>query len=151
MCRVALLEFIRQLEVCKSTQSKVDEWYNQFCDMLVVEIDKCKPTMSNHNKVKKRRHSKPYWNSHLKELWNERKKAEMEFLRCNDCVSRQQLRLIGSCFQLLAVWNPQIWARCHLYVTLSKNEKCIKMSNYFLNEDQPVSCNNLNFEGGNPT
>ncbi len=56
LCRVALLEFIRQLEVCTSTQSKVDEWYNPFCDMLVEVIDKCQPTMSNQNKVKKRRH-----------------------------------------------------------------------------------------------
>lgn len=92
MCCSALLEFIRQLEICKSTQSNVDAWYDQFCNFLILEMDKCQPRKLNQFDVYGKRCSKPYWNSHLKKLWNERKMAERNFLRCTDRPSRQQLK-----------------------------------------------------------
>ena len=108
MCRSALLEFIRQLEIC--TQSNVEVWYDQFCNLLILEMDKCQPRKSNQLEAY-RRCSKPYWNSHLKKLWNERKMAERNFLRCTDHSSRQQLKNKYRYAQLLFDKNLQSYKR----------------------------------------
>ena len=94
MCRFALLELIKQLESCQNTQNSVDQRYNEFCDMIILEMDKCQPKHLNKYKCKQlARCSKPFWNSELQKLWNEQKIAENNFLRCNDPV-RKQLREI---------------------------------------------------------
>ena len=94
MCRFALSELIKQLESCQSTQNSVDRSYNEFCDMMILEMDKCQPKNLNKYKSKQlARCSKPFWNSGmLQKLWNVRKIAEKNFLRCNDPVRKQQLR-----------------------------------------------------------
>lgn len=41
MCQFALPELIKQPETCESTQNSFDRWYNEFCDMLTLEMNKC--------------------------------------------------------------------------------------------------------------
>ncbi len=64
-----MVNLIDGIILCRNEQYEVDHVYNQFCNTLIVEMDKYLKYTSSPKPLKNRlKNSKPYWNQELY-LW----------------------------------------------------------------------------------
>jgi hypothetical protein len=72
---------VKKLAECV-TQNDYDIVYEEFCDLLLEEMDKCLKFVDiPREHVQRVKHSKPYWNKELYELWKVMREAESKFLK----------------------------------------------------------------------
>ena len=94
LSKLALQTIILKTESARETQTEIDTIYNDLCNVITTEMDKCIPRFETGKKTKRRFKShKPYWNEDLSELWNAMHSKEKQFLNFNGRSSiKTQLR-----------------------------------------------------------
>ena len=79
--RQAIAEIIALREIQITSQSEVDEKYDDFCKILMKELDSLLKLKSSSPKVRKKlRISKPFWNQELTDLWRTLRDKEKVYL-----------------------------------------------------------------------
>ena len=94
LLKLALQTIILKIESARETQTEIDTIYNDLCNVITTEMDKCIPRFETGKKTKRRFKShKSYWNEDLSELWNAMHSKEKQFLNFNGRSSiKTQLR-----------------------------------------------------------
>jgi len=72
ICVKTMLNIINSIERSRQEQTKIDQIYEQFTDLVITEMNKCIPNfIIGGRRKKKLKIRKPFWNSELQDLWNE--------------------------------------------------------------------------------
>ena len=95
LSKLALQTLILKIESSRETQVAIDTHYDDLCNVIITEMDKCIPRFETGRKARRRFKShKPYWNEELTDLWNAMHDREKQFLNFNGRSSiKTQLRM----------------------------------------------------------
>ncbi len=75
-----LLNLIRDVELCRESQSHVDHLYENLIKCIFDEMDRQLPKFTGIKSSKRYKIKKPYWNDELKRLWSNMCQCEKVYL-----------------------------------------------------------------------